>query len=100
MARQATMMAMADKIRANENFMKIVAMERLFEITLRLGMQKEALEIVKIFEDLHFDQGKHDIQDLREALENLDLDHHPELAKMQKSFMKMYLDFLIPARPR
>jgi len=97
--RAETLMAMAERIQSIEANQKIFAMERLFETTMRLGKTKEALEIVKIFEDLHFDEGKHDISELREALENLDLDHHPELARIQQSFMKLYLDYVIPPQP-
>ena len=96
--RAETLMAMADRIARLENTLKVFAMERLFETAIRLGKEKEALEVVKIFEEIHFDEGPRDMDDLREALQKMELASQPALAKMQKSFMRMYLEYVLPTR--
>lgn len=81
-----------------EAFARVVAMERLLDIMLRLGKKEVALEAIKLFEDIHFDRGEHDIDDLRAILEQISLEDHPEVAEIHKAFMGMYLDYVIPPR--
>jgi hypothetical protein len=70
------LMGLATRIGDIETTLKVFAMERLFETVIRLGKEKEAIEIAQIFSDIHFDRGEYGIDDLRVKLENLELATH------------------------
>ena len=90
----------AERILDLEGVIRVFSMERLFEIVMRLGKEKEALEIAKIFQDLYFDRGTASLQDLRKKLMALDLQTHPALSEIQKGFIMSYLDYVVPPTQR
>lgn len=96
MSRPEQFLGLAQHIQGIDRILRIYSMERILEAAMQTGKKKEALKVAEIFFDMEFERFPHTIDDLREAIEKLELENHVELPELTRNFLKLYIRQILP----